>query len=40
MTTNNEESSGVSRPGAFSNFKNMVKIGSDRLKEKVIILIK
>jgi len=39
-STNNEQSSDSSKPGALSNIKNMIKIGSDKLKEKVLICFK
>jgi hypothetical protein len=36
MTTKIDQNNSTSKPSTLSNIKNMMKIGSDKLKEKVI----
>jgi hypothetical protein len=39
MTTKIDQNNTTSKPSTLSNIKNMMKIGSDKLKEKVIFLL-
>ena len=39
MTTKIDQNNSTSKPSTLSNIKNMMKIGSDKLKEKVIFLL-
>ena len=40
MTTKIEQTNTPSKPSTLSNIKNMMKVGSDKLKEKVILKLK